>query len=360
MSELQRTKKKHKNKLINKKLLWEKFDLEIKNKDDIECIYKSPAQDQLEICDTCKNKLFINEEGFPVCENKKCGIIKTNITDTAPEWRYYGEGDQNSSDPTRCGMPINPLLQESSFGCKVLVSWNTSYEMRKIRRYTDWIGMPYKEKSRYDEFQKICMLGGQSGIPKLILDDAMRYHKKVSEARTFRGSNRDGIIAASVYISSRINNFPRTAKEIAQIFHLETGAATKGCKNAIGIINELESNNLNTDKTLFSQTTPDIFIERYCSKLNINNELTKVCKFVSIRIIKFNLIPENTPPSIAAGIVYYISQCCNLNISKKDVSNVSEISEVTINKCYKKLIEKTKELIPERIIEKYKSSIENN
>ena len=55
--------------------------------------------------------------------------------------------------------------------------------MRKIRRYTDWLGMPYKEKSQYDEFQKITILGTQAGISKLIIDDAMRYHKKISKLR---------------------------------------------------------------------------------------------------------------------------------------------------------------------------------
>ena len=28
---------------------------------------------------------------------------------------------------------------------------------------------------------------------------------------------------------------------------------------------------------------------------------------------------------------------CNLNISKTTINNISKISEVTINKCYKKL-----------------------
>ena len=27
--------------------------------------------------------------------------------------------------------------------------------MRKIRRYTEWQSMPYKEKTQYDEFEKI-------------------------------------------------------------------------------------------------------------------------------------------------------------------------------------------------------------
>ena len=225
--------------------------------------------------------------------------------------------------------------------------------MRKIRRYTDWLGMPYKEKSQYDEFQKITILGTQAGISKLIIDDAMRYHKKISEAKTFRGLNRDGIIAASIYVSARINKFPRTAKEIATIFNLDSTAATRGCKNAISIINELESELENTDKTALCQTTPLSFIDRYCSKLNMNQELTKVCKFVATRIQRNNLIPENTPHSIAAGIVYFIAQVCNINISKKAVSQISEISEVTINKCYKKLAEMTCDLIPQVIVDKY-------
>ena len=47
------------------------------------------------------------------------------------------------------------------------------------------------------------------------------------------------VIAASIYIASRIHNFPRTAKEIATIFHLENGSATKGCKNAVSILNKI-------------------------------------------------------------------------------------------------------------------------
>ena len=70
-------------------------------------------------------------------------------------------------------------------------------------------------------------------------------------------------------------------------------------------------------------------------------------------IEKKNLIPENTPHSIAAGIIYYVAQLCNLNICKKKVNIVSEISEVTINKCYKKLEQLNMELIPKKIIMKY-------
>ena len=341
---------KVKHQKYDKKTLWSQFDNDVLNK-RVECVYS--INNERDVCDCCSSNLVLTDEGFQTCTNKKCGILYVDSLDQTAEWRYYGADDSSSSDPTRCGMPINPLLQESSFGCKVIINGASTYEMRKIMRYTDWIGMPYKEKSQYDEFQRITILGNQSGIPKLIIDDAMRFHKRVSETKTFRGHNRDGIIAASIYLSARVNKYPRTAKEIAQIFHLDSASATRGCKNAVSIINELESEMANTDKTVLCQTTPDSFIDRYCSRLNVNAELTKVCKFVAIRIQRNNLIPENTPHSVAAGIVYFIAQACNMNVSKRDISAISEISEVTINKCYKKLADMTDTLIPKVILEKY-------
>ena len=74
----------------------------------------------------CQNKLFINDEGFKNCSNPKCGIIYKDRLDETAEWRYYGGDNASGGDPTRCGMPINPLLKESSFGCKVMCGGKSS------------------------------------------------------------------------------------------------------------------------------------------------------------------------------------------------------------------------------------------
>ena len=353
--------KSKKNKTVitssNKTELWSLFDSEVKNpdkqKDPLECLYRTIGD--RENCEMCQASLAYADEGFLTCTNNKCGIIYKDMLDQSPEWRYYGADDNQNSDPTRCGMPINPLLEESSFGCKVLCLGKSSYEMRKIRRYTECQSMPYREKARYEEFQRITLMAANAGIPKLIIDQAIIYHKKISEhEQTFRGDNKDGLIAASIYISCRINNYPRTAKELATIFHLDVTSATQGCKNAQVIINHLEKDMNNNEKTSFCKTKPEAFIERYCSKLNINTELTKLCQFIAIKIENKDMMPENTPHSIAAGVVYFISQLCKLNVSKKDVKIISEISEVTINKIHKKLELLQDELVPAVILAKYK------
>ena len=80
---------------------------------------------------------------------------------------------------------------------------------------------------------------------------------------------------------------------------------------------------------------------------------SKLCIFIAKIVEAQKLIPENTPHSIAAGIVYYVSIMCNLNISKKDIHFISQISEVTVNKCCKKLEKYNNKLLPPTILQKY-------
>ena len=359
-----KTQKIKKNSISKdeKAKMWDIFDTENEQKqtehdDDtgnsstLKCLYQSANESGR--CDNCNSVLVIMDDNFPTCTNMNCGIIYKNTLDYSPEWRFYGAEDKNKSDPTRCGNPINPLLIESSFGCKVICSNSSSYEMRKIRKWTEWQSMPHKEKSLYDEFQFITIMAQNAGIPKIFIDDAIAIHKDISEQKMFRGMNRDGIKSASIYISCRLNGCPRTAHEIAEIFRLDKTSATAGCSMAVKILHNIERNFEPSQQTELCSTRPSAFIERYCSKLNINGELIMLSKFIAKKVEENNIINNNTPHAIAAGIVFFISQNCNLNINKMDIKVICGVSEVTINKCYKKLEVIKENLIPRCILDKY-------
>jgi transcription initiation factor TFIIB len=323
---------------MKRREMWARFDA-------VQPKYVSSAPANPEVC-LCGGVIRL-DEGVDTCI--QCGVM-TDTVDMSPEWRYYGD-DAFATNPTRCGMPINPLLKESSLGCKVLCGRSSTYEMRKIQRYTEWHSMPYKEKSQYDEFQHISNMASIAGLPKMIIDEACRYHKQISEKQTFRGHNRDGIIAASIYIACRVEQYPRTAKEIARIFHLDTTSATKGCKNAMTILNE---NDLGAN--LQATTNPHSFIQRYCSKLEMQPEMTRIAEFISLQVEKNTLIPENTPHSVAAGILYFISVEFGLSISMTQIKIVSDISDVTIMKCFKKIQAIKHDLLPAQVYANYKSA----
>ena len=305
----------------------------------------------LHTCTACNVPLVIMEYGFPTCP--QCGFIHKNVLDYSPEWRFYSGNDKNVADPTRCGIPINPLLMESSFGCKILCDNKSSYEMKKIRKWIEWQSTPHREKSLYEEFQFITVMAQNAGIPKIFIDYAMAIHKDISEQKMFRGMNRDGIKASSIYISCRLNGCPRTAHEIAEIFRLDKQATTYGCSMAVNILHNIERNMDPAHKTELGITTPSAFIERYCSRLNITNDMAILAKFIAKKIETSNnsIVCDNTPQSSAAGIIYFVIQVCHLNISKMDIKAICGVSEVTINKCYKKLYSIREQLVPKCILE---------
>lgn len=348
-------KKKVELSIIDKAKLWDIFDSDVKCLDTVKQSDEltSAVTSEIDLCRNCNSSLMIMEDGFPTCTNTNCGIMNRDILDYSPEWRFYGAEDKNANDPTRCGNPINPLLVESSFGCKVLCNMKSSYEMKKIRKWTEWQSMPHREKSLYDEFQFITIMAQNAGIPRIFIDDAMAIHKDISEQKMFRGMNRDGIKSASIYISCRLNGCPRTSHEIAEIFKLDKTSATTGCSMAVNILHNIERN-IDPDKQAdLCLTLPSSFIERYCSRLNFNQELTMLSKFVANKVEKNNLITDNIPHAIAAGIVYFVAQKCNMNITKQDIKIVCGVSEVTINKCYKKLELMNEQLLPKAIMSKY-------
>lgn len=386
-----------------------------------------------DMCPSCGSQLVVlDESGFPVCSNETaCGKLYRLNLDFGPDWRYFGADDRNPNDPTRCGNPINPMLKESSFTCRISFTnshgmaatqsfglygskqacrrgLRTSNDMRKIARWTEWQSIPHREKSLASEFQYITSMAQNAGINRMFIDDALIIHKEISEQQIFRGCNRDGLKAASIYISCRLNGCPRTSQEIAEIFHLNKADTTCGCSAALSILNNIERNldmvaddqhpSSSSGSSLSSASSPDgggvdaevpdkslakpglrdggfaltetsshspfhydpqkihaetaqnesscAFVERHCSRLGMAQEYVLVCLFVAKQIEKRCLITDKTPNSMVAGILFFVSHLFQLQYTKQEIKRVCGVSEVTINKCLTRLNQLQHEVIP--------------
>lgn len=321
-----------------KSKMWEMFDRETKTSEVCDT-------QEIGICCACKFPLMIMDQGLPTCTNVACGIVYRNAIDFSPEWSFYGD-EKHGKDPTRCGTPINPLLVESSYGCKVLTNGKSSFEMRKIKKWTEWQAMPHREKALNDEFQFITTMAHNSGIPKIFIDCAMEIYKDISEQKMYRGLNRDGIRAASIYISCRLNGCPRNAHEIAEIFHLDNASATNGCSIAVNILHNIERGLDPSMQTKLTDIKPISFIERFACKLEFPEERVMLAKFIASKVEKMSVIEDNIPHAVASGILYFVARIYNINVTKKDMKTVCGVSEVTINKCYKKLVENKERVVP--------------
>jgi len=279
----------------------------------------------------CECKSIINNNGIFICTD--CGCETDTLLEDA-EWRYYGADDTKSTDPTRCGMPINALLPQSSIGTVIGYSFGTnSSEARKIRNFNTWNGMPYKERSLYNVFNTIAQKCEAASLPKCIIDESKILYKSISNKKISRGNNRKGLIAATVYHSCKTKNVPRSTKEIAKVFDIKIGVMTKGIKQFYHLYNSIHKKQI-ISKT---PTQPVDYIERFISQLSLPDKVCELSKTIAIKSFEKKLTYKNTPPSIAVGCIYLSCQLLNHPINKKLISEKCNISEVTINKCYKKL-----------------------
>ncbi len=333
-----------KKRIISDYDLWNMFD---QFKDNVSL---ENSEDNLQsICSCCESDNLVNSnDGLLTCQD--CGNIIDHIIDQNAEWRYYGCDDSKSSDPTRCGMPTNDLLPQSSLGSFISGSNKgmESYDMKKIRKIHTWNSMPYKERSLYCVFDTLQIRAINNGIPVCIVEDAKIMYKVLSETRISRGSNRKGLIASCIYYACKKDNATRSAKEVADIFKLNITDMTRGCKKFYEIWNMV---NKNTESNInISASQPDDFIQRFCSKLYVSTEVLNLCQYISNKAEEYCLVSENTPPSIAAGSIYLACQILNVHISKKDISDACKISEVTISKCFKKMEKYQQHILPEKYL----------
>ena len=297
-------------------------------------------------CVKCNKYSLTNRKGQLVCIS--CGNIEGFNIDNGAEWRYYGSEDSKGSDPNRCGMPTNSLLPEFSLGSVIPFKCNESWDMRKIRNYNTWIGSCYREKSLYNVFETMTIRAKSKGIPGCIIEDAKYKYKIISEAKISRGENRKGIIASCIYEACKENNSTRSTKEIAEIFRITSTSMTKGFKKYNEIMQTIDIEKKRVKEENISE--PLDFINRFCSNLNLENEILDICKYVCIQIEKYDLVSENTPTSKAAGSIYLVSYLFNLDLNKRDISTICLTSEVTISKCFTKLIEYYIYLLPDNML----------
>jgi transcription initiation factor TFIIB len=299
-----------------------------------------------DICFSCQSTNIERTDKEVIC--KDCGVINNNIIDHNAEWRWYSHDDSKSVDPTRCGMPTNELLPQSSWGSTISFSYGESFDMKKVRTKHSWQAMPYKERSLYNVFMQIQHTAIDNGITQVIIEEAKVLYKHISETKISRGANRKGIIAACIYKACKLKGVPRSHKEIATIFGINIKHMTRGCKKFDEIMNTVK----NQDSVNMIGSNSLDYINRFCSKLKLTPELSDICKHVCQKAEESCLVSENTPPSIAAGSIYLICNLLNINISKYDISEICKISEVTISKCYKTLLTKHAQLLPDNIINK--------
>ena len=285
-------------------------------------------------CKNCKslNLVIDNTKGHIVCCD--CAVINEEYLDDNPE---INNNEGETSNNSRYGQPSSFFYPKASLGTKIVSKgYNRLSLLQKQGQ------MPYKEKSLMEVLDTIQSKCKKYNISTTIIDSAKILYKKISESVHLKGKrqgkhiimrciNRRSIIAACLFHACKLQKETRSPKEIADIYDLDLKHVNRGCRKFCDIIDP---------NTLFYQIKSSLssdFIERFAKKLNIDKEYIDISKDVSNNIHKLDLTSTHEPPSVAAGCILLVSNYYNIPLSKKQISEIFQISDVTISKTFRKI-----------------------
>jgi len=290
------------------------------------------------LCKSCKSdKLIVdNIKGYLVCE--ECAVINQEFLDENPDFVHGDENNGNGS--SRYGCPSNFFFPRSALGTKIAPKGSKGYN--KVIALQCQGQMPYREKSLLEVLERIQSKCKKYGVTQTIIDSAKILYKKVNDSKHIRGKrkgknmimrciNRRSMIAACVFYACKMQKEARSPKEIADIYDLEIKHVHRGCRKILDFID------LNSTFYQIRNSQAADFIERLSKKMDIDKKYIDIAKDVCNNIHKLDIASTHEPPSVAAGCILLVTNTYNVNISKKQISVIFDISDVTISKTYRKI-----------------------
>lgn len=309
-------------------------------------------------CDFCGDtNILTTTDGDIICQN--CNSVKDiNVNNSVNDFQ---DGDCSSFS---YGAPINELYPQSSRGATMKIRGNT--KLNYIIRQNN---MPYKEKSRLNILKnKIQQRCKEFNITQVIIDTAKILYKRISECKHISGEregedrirrciNLRSMIAICVFQACKEHGQPLSTKKISQIYDLDVKNINSAHRQFMELIklHDIKINDTNTTSTEF--------IRPYAEALEMEEKYIDLAIDVSRNINRFNIATTHEPPSIAAGCILCISNLYKLNIEKKKIREIFDISEVTISKAFRAIKPNIKFLINNNVADlvyKKRLILENN
>jgi len=333
-------------------------------------------------CPLCEDDSAIEIEGTDrIC--LRCGTILETQLEQGAEYRWYSS-ESGAPDPSRCGFPVNHRMPESSLGTMIL-SRNNSHVMNRIKRYHNWILMPYRERNLYNIFGPLEVRAANAGISTAPLEEAKELFAQLTASAFCRGqAQRDAMLAACLWEALKRQGTPRMPKDVAIIFNIPLRQVTKGIKqfqhlfairtsgqrtdtyanptakksnSAAASVGEGEVESEETiatrafqrraiwQKTASRTTSYEDFIAPFLTNLSAPRHLEALVRRVCERTEELVIVPENTPPSLTASVIAFCAQELGLRIEIAEIARVCGISAVTIQKCLKRMIPAKEKLL---------------
>lgn len=294
-------------------------------------------------CADCKRLtevVFDHSAGDTICS--ECGLVlEAYSVDESSEWRTFAN-ESSDHDPVRVGGPLNPLLSDG--GLSTVIAKPTAGGSTEL--LTGSLGKlqargSHPDRNLIQAFKSISAMSDRLGLVTTIKDRANEIYKKVEDQKPLRGRNQEAIVAACLYIACRQENKPRTVKEFCSVANGTTKKEIGRAKEFIVKHLEAEMGQSVEMGTIHASD----YLRRFCSNLGMTNQAVKAAQEAVKKSEDLDI--RRSPISVAAAVIYIITQLSNDTKPLKEISIVTRVAEGTIKNVYKDLFPHLARIIPD-------------
>ncbi|QLH77619.1 transcription initiation factor IIB [Halosimplex rubrum] len=291
----------------------------------------------VQVCPECGGRVEADtEHGETVCS--ECGlVVEEDEIDRGPEWRAFNPSEKD--EKSRVGAPTTNMMHDK--GLSTNIGWQnkdaygnslSSNQRQKMQRLRTWNERfrtrDSKERNLKQALGEIDRMASALGLPKTVRETASVIYRRALEENLLPGRSIEGVATSALYAAARQANTPRSLDEMTAVSRVEKMELTRTYRYVVRELN-LE----------IKPADPESYLPRFVSDLALSDDTERRARELIESARDQGILSGKSPVGLAAAAVYAAALLTNEKVTQSEVSEVANISEVTIRNRYKELLE---------------------
>ena len=288
-------------------------------------------------CPECAGNVVTDDEhGETVCED--CGLVITaDSVDRGPEWRAFDSREKD--EKSRVGAPTTNTMHDK--GLSTNIDWRDKdaygrslgarqrQKMQRLRKWNErFRTRDSKERNLKQALGEIDRMASALGLPDNVRETASVIYRRALSEDLLPGRSIEGVSTSCTYAAARMAGVPRSLDEIAEVSRVE--------KSEVARTYRYVSRELSLE---VKPADPEQYVPRFASELGLSDESKMRARQLLQNAKEQGVHSGKSPVGLAAAAVYAASLLTNEKTTQAAVSEVADISEVTIRNRYHELLE---------------------
>ena len=317
---------------------WRDHDGDAADTTQTESAERSEQTEEELQCPECSSTDLVadSERGETVCA--ECGlVVDEDSIDRGPEWRAFDSAERDRK--SRVGAPTTNLMHDK--GLSTNIGWQnkdaygnslSSRQREQMQRLRTWNERfrtrDSKERNLKQALGEIDRMASALGLPENVRETASVIYRRALDEDLLPGRSIEGVATAALYAAARQAGTPRSLDEIERVSRVDKMELTRTYRY---VVREL--------KLEVEPADPTQYVPRFASDLDLSDEAERQARELLESAKRAAIHSGKSPVGLAAAAVYAAALLTNEKVTQNQVSDVADVSEVTIRNRYKELLE---------------------